>query len=370
MTESFSSPLLTKAAGAGSTATTGSDEDNADSSLSPPLTRSLGAGTAIIAGSAEERENQPNGERALVFSTKHGEEEYAGDCDSDDDPPICRFCLDERWVPDTKTALGTANKDGRLISPCLCSGSIRFVHVGCLNKWRRSGHAMSDSLLRCGQCKYRYNVRYTSLGIFVLGDRGVPTMAVLVMLTAMHVLGALILSITTPQVRENLYHWLLLDIRYEHAANTAYGEILMLGGGGLGCLFLALYTTIRMLRKWFHLGGIGQEMSCIDINLIFILFRNVKSRNLAVVGLIFAFLGRIKQETFYIDAFLLLFSVHNEMMQYGPGFSFAVLGLIIAYRYLCGGAINSSKYIAQWLGETFLEPTPADRRRHSIGLGL
>jgi hypothetical protein len=42
------------------------------------------------------------------------------------DVPTCRFCFQTRNTPSNK-----------LISPCLCNGSLQFVHTRCLNMWRR-----------------------------------------------------------------------------------------------------------------------------------------------------------------------------------------------------------------------------------------
>ena len=42
------------------------------------------------------------------------------------DRPICRFCLEPQEA-----------KGNPLIDPCACKGSIQFVHVGCLDRWRK-----------------------------------------------------------------------------------------------------------------------------------------------------------------------------------------------------------------------------------------
>ena len=49
---------------------------------------------------------------------------------------------------------------GRLISPCLCAGSMRYVHVQCLNEWRVQS-ANTHSFFRCDQCSYEYNIQRT-----------------------------------------------------------------------------------------------------------------------------------------------------------------------------------------------------------------
>ncbi|KAF9133139.1 hypothetical protein BGW39_010468 [Mortierella sp. 14UC] len=53
---------------------------------------------------------------------------------------------------------GEDSEHRRLISPCLCKGSSRYIHLGCLEKWR----AMSprkESFYRCDTCHYEYSFR-------------------------------------------------------------------------------------------------------------------------------------------------------------------------------------------------------------------
>ncbi|GBF99934.1 hypothetical protein Rsub_12627, partial [Raphidocelis subcapitata] len=42
-----------------------------------------------------------------------------------------------------------------LISPCLCSGSSRYVHRSCLAQWRESNHRR-DAAWQCEVCHFRY----------------------------------------------------------------------------------------------------------------------------------------------------------------------------------------------------------------------
>ncbi|KAI9019739.1 hypothetical protein DFJ74DRAFT_707807 [Hyaloraphidium curvatum] len=49
---------------------------------------------------------------------------------------------------------------GRLFSPCLCKGTMRYVHINCLNEWRRKG-VRQESFYQCDQCKYRFAFRRT-----------------------------------------------------------------------------------------------------------------------------------------------------------------------------------------------------------------
>nr|GAT44114.1 predicted protein [Mycena chlorophos] len=55
---------------------------------------------------------------------------------------------------------------GRLIKPCLCTGSIKYVHIRCLQRWRNSSATQSARFFNCPQCGYRYRFARTKvLGI-------------------------------------------------------------------------------------------------------------------------------------------------------------------------------------------------------------
>eukprot|EP01050_Picozoa_sp_SAG11_P043167 SAG11_NODE_20279_length_449_cov_0.720000_1_plen_99_part_00 len=72
-----------------------------------------------------------------------------GGGEAEADEPICRICFD-----------GDAEQlaAGLLLSPCLCRGSMRYVHQECLNQWRTSSQN-PDSLSACDSCRFLYRVR-------------------------------------------------------------------------------------------------------------------------------------------------------------------------------------------------------------------
>lgn len=65
----------------------------------------------------------------------------------------CRICFSG---PEEEDALG------RLISPCMCAGSMRYVHVSCINAWRGTG-ANAKAFMECPQCHFRYQIRRTRI---------------------------------------------------------------------------------------------------------------------------------------------------------------------------------------------------------------
>ncbi|KAF8529414.1 hypothetical protein JB92DRAFT_2860307 [Gautieria morchelliformis] len=58
----------------------------------------------------------------------------------------CRICLSG---PEDEQI------SGRLIKPCMCKGSMQYVHVKCLNKWRMSSGSQS-AFYSCDTCHYSY----------------------------------------------------------------------------------------------------------------------------------------------------------------------------------------------------------------------
>lgn len=68
--------------------------------------------------------------------------------DFDVDEHRCRICLESDDDENSES--------GKLISPCLCKGSSRYIHLGCLEQWR----AMSPrktSAFSCDTCHYHYS---------------------------------------------------------------------------------------------------------------------------------------------------------------------------------------------------------------------
>lgn len=77
---------------------------------------------------------------------------------------------------------------GRLISPCLCRGSIRYVHVNCLKQWRTLSQSRS-AFWSCPQCGFRYALARTrALGLatspVILSSASVVLFTIIVLLSS------------------------------------------------------------------------------------------------------------------------------------------------------------------------------------------
>lgn len=47
---------------------------------------------------------------------------------------------------------------GRLLSPCLCKGTQKYVHEGCLNAWRQTNPGSTRNWWECPTCHYKYRL--------------------------------------------------------------------------------------------------------------------------------------------------------------------------------------------------------------------
>lgn len=73
------------------------------------------------------------------------------------DNRVCRICFG---------GVNDILESGKLISPCKCKGSMKYVHVNCLNEWRLAS-ANKSSYYQCDQCKYKYHFQRTKLANFI-----------------------------------------------------------------------------------------------------------------------------------------------------------------------------------------------------------
>ena len=75
----------------------------------------------------------------------------------------CRICLSGQ---EEGTSFSYVLITGRLISPCRCRGTMKFVHLSCLNSWRYSS-PNAKSVYQCDQCKYKYDFNRTKYAAII-----------------------------------------------------------------------------------------------------------------------------------------------------------------------------------------------------------
>ncbi|KAF9316120.1 hypothetical protein BG003_002317 [Podila horticola] len=121
--------------------------------------------------------------------------------------PVIDPTLDERQC---RICLGGVDEEdtlGRLISPCLCKGSMKYVHVECLNAWRARS-PKQESHYKCDTCKYAFSFRRTSFARYLAHPLTVFVLTILVFIAAVFAAGfamKLLLYLTMDEAQEFIY---------------------------------------------------------------------------------------------------------------------------------------------------------------------
>ena len=88
----------------------------------------------------------------------------------------CRFCYEEQYLNQIESSKKASNNNtnsniqqpvssensqnkliqlGELIAPCLCRGTLKYIHAGCLKKWITYSRNMP---LKCQLCQSSYTI--------------------------------------------------------------------------------------------------------------------------------------------------------------------------------------------------------------------
>lgn len=114
-------------------------------------------------------------------------------------PVDCKICRDtvyptyqepELWdkLRGKKPRRVYENEDGRLICPCKCSGTIKWVHESCLQEWRYS-QAGSPSQWKCATCGYDFQFERMDWARRVRSPILALVLAVVIVLLTVFLLG-------------------------------------------------------------------------------------------------------------------------------------------------------------------------------------
>jgi hypothetical protein len=120
-------------------------------------------------------------------------------------PRTCRICLEvvlPTYEPASEALPGFLQpppkvryvsqepESGRLIRPCKCKGSQRYVHEGCLQQWRHSDAAIgSRTYWECPTCRYRYRLERLKWSAWLSSTVTQIGLTLLILLTTIFVLG-------------------------------------------------------------------------------------------------------------------------------------------------------------------------------------
>ncbi|KAK3946409.1 hypothetical protein QBC46DRAFT_335850 [Diplogelasinospora grovesii] len=118
-------------------------------------------------------------------------------------PRTCRICLDvvepTTEINESITKFFTSRarvryvsddpKLGRLISPCKCKGSQRYVHEGCLQAWRKSQPLSDRNYWHCPTCNFEYRMARLRWGRWITSKIARAILTLLICLLTVFILG-------------------------------------------------------------------------------------------------------------------------------------------------------------------------------------
>ncbi|KOS19153.1 E3 ubiquitin-protein ligase MARCH4 [Escovopsis weberi] len=120
-------------------------------------------------------------------------------------PRTCRICLDTEHpkYPEGATAasrLFSSSRPeyesddpelGRLLSPCKCKGSQKYVHEGCLNSWRLANPAEQRNYWQCPTCGFSYKMARLSWAAMLTSELAQASLTIVVFVISIFFLGFL-----------------------------------------------------------------------------------------------------------------------------------------------------------------------------------
>lgn len=93
----------------------------------------------------------------------------------------CRICFETSAPP-----YPPSPELGRLISPCNCRGSGRYVHTECLQLWRQTS---SEAFYKCPTCLYEYRLRRLAVGSAISSSAATFAATLCILLAVVWALG-------------------------------------------------------------------------------------------------------------------------------------------------------------------------------------
>lgn len=157
------------------------------------------------------RESPPRAASPEETSPPDAETAHDGCAHADEAPPrtqkhynprTCRICFEE--VQPTFEDAGLSEKYlgkeprvrfvsedpemGRLMRPCKCKGSQKYVHEGCLTAWRRASPA-DRNLWQCPICKYEYKLERLTWARWVSSKITRAFLTAIIFIMAIFILG-------------------------------------------------------------------------------------------------------------------------------------------------------------------------------------
>ena len=184
-----------------STAFSSSPEWHWPSNIRPPPVYSHNTGSPFIPGAFHEdatpSEEVPQAPKPSPKSHTKSAKSWP--------PRTCRICLETvlpTYLPSSSnipellqsspfvTYVSSDPEAGRLIRPCKCKGSSRYVHEGCLQAWRHADPSYGKrNYWQCPTCGFRYRLERMKWGRAISSTATQISLTVSILFLAMFLLG-------------------------------------------------------------------------------------------------------------------------------------------------------------------------------------
>jgi len=150
------------------------------------------------------RRAQPAPEPSSAWSAPPPKDRNRFDSNKTYKPRQCRICLEviqPTIVPGSSSVPGLPPSaphviyessdpiDGRLISPCRCRGSARYVHEGCLQQWRAANPGNRSNYYECPTCHYRYRLERLTWARHISSSAAQIALTTTIFVVSMFVMG-------------------------------------------------------------------------------------------------------------------------------------------------------------------------------------
>ncbi|KAF2639250.1 hypothetical protein P280DRAFT_454423 [Massarina eburnea CBS 473.64] len=184
-------------------------------------------------------------------------------------PRQCRICLEtvnptfdvpSEHLPGFPQSSNVKYEDesGRLLRPCLCKGSSKFVHEACLQAWRHGDPSYGRrNYYQCPTCGFSYRLARLGAGRLVASAAAQIIMTVMIMIAFVFVLG----FIADPIINLYLDPWGTLmpwvsssKYYYDEDGPTTWYEHFAKGIASMGVLGF-LKVLIASPFSYFRIGG-------------------------------------------------------------------------------------------------------------------
>ncbi|KJY01219.1 ring finger domain-containing protein [Zymoseptoria brevis] len=193
-------------------------------------------------------------------------------------PRQCRICLevvqptlhyDTTPLPASMQSLPRVSYEsedgGRLMSPCKCKGSQKYVHEECLGAWRRADPLQTRNYWECPTCRYRYRLQRLTWSSWITSPLTQIGLTLSIFLISIFILG----FVADPII--NMYLDPVTTIAtaggptgsliYEDEP-TSWFEHWIKGLASLGLLGFAKFLLTLSPFQWFNIrtgGGLGRS---------------------------------------------------------------------------------------------------------------